>query len=237
MAKGAGMLAPSLATMLCVLTTDAVAEPPRSSRRCAAPPRGRSTGSTSTAAARPTTPCCCWPRAPAKSRPAKPISTMRCCGSATTCARSCKPTPKASPNASPSRVTGALHRGRRRHRGPGDRAGQPGQDRAVRLRPELGPRAGRGRHGAGATRPRPDHRVVQRFSGLHRRRRRAGCTRRGPVGHRHRGDRRPGGRHRARGRSGPPTCRTPTSKRTRPTRHDHRTPTSRRRCSPRRCRG
>ena len=27
MAKGAGMLAPSLATMLCVLTTDAVAEP------------------------------------------------------------------------------------------------------------------------------------------------------------------------------------------------------------------
>ncbi|OBH98022.1 bifunctional glutamate N-acetyltransferase/amino-acid acetyltransferase ArgJ [Mycobacterium sp. E2733] len=28
MAKGAGMLAPSLATMLCVLTTDAVAEPP-----------------------------------------------------------------------------------------------------------------------------------------------------------------------------------------------------------------
>ena len=27
MAKGAGMLAPSLATMLCVLTTDAVVEP------------------------------------------------------------------------------------------------------------------------------------------------------------------------------------------------------------------
>ena len=65
-------------------------------------PRSPSTGSTSTAAARPTTPCCCWPPAPARSRPARAISTTRCCGCATTCARSCRPTPRASPSGSSS---------------------------------------------------------------------------------------------------------------------------------------
>ena len=104
MAKGAGMLAPSLATMLCVHHHR------RGRRRRRAGPRAapchraaRSTGSTSTAAARPTTPCCCWPRAPARSRPARTNSTTRCCGSATTCAPSCRPTPRASPSGSPSR--------------------------------------------------------------------------------------------------------------------------------------
>ena len=46
MAKGAGMLAPSLATMLVVLTTDAVADAAAWTPRCAGPPRERSTGST-----------------------------------------------------------------------------------------------------------------------------------------------------------------------------------------------
>ena len=64
--------------------------------------RAPSTASTSTAAAPPTTPCCCWPPAPARSRPARTISTTPCCGSATTCAHSCRPTPKVSPSASPS---------------------------------------------------------------------------------------------------------------------------------------
>ena len=70
MAKGAGMLAPGLATMLCVITTDAVADRRPTRHRPArghrAPP---STGSTSTAARPPTTPCCCWPPAPPASRP------------------------------------------------------------------------------------------------------------------------------------------------------------------------
>jgi glutamate N-acetyltransferase/amino-acid N-acetyltransferase len=39
MAKGAGMLAPALATMLCVLTTDADLPPPSSTPRCGRPPR------------------------------------------------------------------------------------------------------------------------------------------------------------------------------------------------------
>ncbi len=59
MAKGAGMLAPGLATMLVVLTTDAVVDGEAAhggSRRT--PAGSRSTGSTPTAACPPTTPCC-----------------------------------------------------------------------------------------------------------------------------------------------------------------------------------
>ena len=70
MAKGAGMLAPGLATMLVVLTTDAVADarrprPGAARGDCVRP----STGSTPTAACPPTTPCCCWPAAPPASQP------------------------------------------------------------------------------------------------------------------------------------------------------------------------
>ena len=94
MVKGAGMIAPSLATMLCVLTTDAVADAAALDTALRARPRSVSTGSTSTVAAQPTTPCCCWRRAPAQSRPAKAISTMRCCGCVTTWRPRCKPTQK-----------------------------------------------------------------------------------------------------------------------------------------------
>ncbi len=74
MAKGAGMLAPSLATMLCVLTTDAAAEASRTrARRCAA------------AAARPARLLRQRHRAAAVVRghgksPARPISTGRATG-------------------------------------------------------------------------------------------------------------------------------------------------------------
>jgi glutamate N-acetyltransferase/amino-acid N-acetyltransferase len=53
MAKGAGMLAPELATMLSVISTGC----------CGARPRRASTGSTATAACRRTTRSCCWPAA------------------------------------------------------------------------------------------------------------------------------------------------------------------------------
>ena len=57
MAKGAGMLAPQLATMLVVITTDAVVPAARPRRRRSAPrPGSASTGSTPTAACPPTTP-------------------------------------------------------------------------------------------------------------------------------------------------------------------------------------
>ena len=46
-------------------------------------------------------------------------------------------------------VAGAAHRGRRRDVRPRHRPGQPRQDGAVRLRPELGPGAGRGGHRPG----------------------------------------------------------------------------------------
>ena len=55
MAKGAGMLAPQLATMLVVLTTDAVVPAADLDRRCGPRPASASIVSTPTAACRPTT--------------------------------------------------------------------------------------------------------------------------------------------------------------------------------------
>jgi glutamate N-acetyltransferase/amino-acid N-acetyltransferase len=61
-AKGAGMLAPGLATMLVVLTTDADVPAGMSSTSSSATPRASPlTGRTRTAACPPTTPWCCWP--------------------------------------------------------------------------------------------------------------------------------------------------------------------------------
>ena len=73
MAKGAAMLAPNMATMLAVLTTDAAVDAGHAAEGAARRrwPR-RSTPSRSTAARRPTTPCSCWPagsgRAPSPGR-------------------------------------------------------------------------------------------------------------------------------------------------------------------------
>ena len=58
MAKGAGMLAPSLATMLCVITTDAVADAGALDAALRRADRSTSIDSTSTAAAPRTTPSC-----------------------------------------------------------------------------------------------------------------------------------------------------------------------------------
>ena len=75
MAKGAGMLAPGLATMLCVITTDADVDPADARRGAARPrPGSPSTASTPTAACRPTTPWCCWPAAHRASRPSRTSS-------------------------------------------------------------------------------------------------------------------------------------------------------------------
>ena len=103
MAKGAGMLAPSLATMLCrhhhrrrrrrrrpgpcAAEGDRADLRPARRRRQLLHQRHR-------AAAR-------LGRQRDHAEP-RPNSTTRCCGSATTCAHSCRPTPKASPNASSS---------------------------------------------------------------------------------------------------------------------------------------
>ena len=103
MAKGAGMLAPSLATMLCVITTDAVADaaaldhalrerdrtdlrPPRRRRQLLDQRHRAAAG---------------LRRQRDHAEPGR-ISTTRCCGCATTCARSCRPTPRASPSGSSS---------------------------------------------------------------------------------------------------------------------------------------
>ena len=188
MAKGAGMLAPSLATMLVRASPPTPSPtPPPWTPRCAGPPRPRSTGSTSTAAARPTTPCCCCPRAPARSRRARTNSTTRCC------ARLRRPV----------RTTAGrrrrCHQAGRRHRrpAPAPRTTPWSRARAI-ARDSLvktalfgsDPNWGRVLAAVGIAPvdagPEPDLGVVQRFSGLRRRCRRA----------------------RARGTS---TCRAPTS--------------------------
>ena len=140
---------------------------------------------------------------------------------ATTWPSSCSPTPRAPPRTSPSRCVGAAERGRRGRGGPVGRPQQPGQDRAVRQRPELGPDPRRGRHhrrrvragrastwpstASGSAAAAPPPRTGPRWTcpagtspsriDLH-----AGADD---------GD-----------RSGPTTCRTPTSTRTRRTRHE-----------------
>ena len=163
MAKGAGMLAPSLATMLCVLTTDAVAEPAaldQALRRATARTFDRldidgccSTNDTVLLLASGASGI-----APAAGR------SRRC---------------RTAGLRRPVRAATGRRRGRHqaRHRdgdrgrlrgasagsGPVDRARQPGQDRAVRLRPQLGPGA-RGRRPGPGGHPRPD-RINVSFNG------------------------------------------------------------------------
>ena len=172
MAKGAGMLAPSLATMLCVLTTDAVvdaggARPGAAPRHRAAP----STGSTSTAAAPPTTPCCCWRPGASGIAPAQADlddAVLRVCDDL--CAQL-----QADAEGVTKRVTVTVT-------GPVTEDDALVAARAV-ARDSLvktavfgsDPNWGRVLAAVGMApvthRPEPNHRVVQRFSGVHRRRR------------------------------------------------------------------
>ena len=239
MAKGAGMLAPSLATMLCVITTDAVADADaldRALRNAAARTFDRLDvdGSCSTndtvlllaSGASEITPS-------QDELDAAVLRGLR------------RPVRAAAGRRRRRHQARRRHRHRRRQRG--RRASSPpgsiARDSLVKTALfGSDPNWGRVLAAVGMapvdTGRRPDQRVVQRFSGVRRRRRRAGRPRGRPVRCRHRRHRRPRRRRRRRRPSAPPTCPTPTSKRTRRTAHDvrrHRRP--RRRCSPRRCRG
>ncbi len=83
MAKGCGMIAPNMATMLAFLTTDADLPSRRCSASCVRRLRGRSTRSTSMVRHRPTTPSCCSPTA-APGRSIKRPSPTRSIGYART---------------------------------------------------------------------------------------------------------------------------------------------------------
>ena len=150
MAKGAGMLAPSLATMLCVITTDAVADADaldHALRQAAAArtfDRLDVDGSCSTNDTVLLLASGASEITPSQDdlddavlrglrRPVRSVAGRR----------------RGRHQARHRHGDRCRDRGRRRHRCPGHRPRQPGQDRAVRLRPELGPGAGRGRHGAG----------------------------------------------------------------------------------------
>jgi glutamate N-acetyltransferase/amino-acid N-acetyltransferase len=78
MAKGAGMLAPGLATMLVVLTTDAVATSEELKAALHTTTRATFDRIDSDAACRRTTPCCCSPAAPPGSSPHRPRSSLAC---------------------------------------------------------------------------------------------------------------------------------------------------------------
>ena len=222
MAKGAGMLAPSLATMLCVLTTDAVAEP-------AALDQALRRASARTFDRLDIDGCCSTNDtvlllASGASGIAPPQTdlddaVLRVCDDL--CAQLQADAEGVTKRVTVT-VTGAASEDDRLSRPPGR------SPATAWSRPRC---SGRTPTGAGCSRPsawRPDHPrtrsnhgVVQRLSGVHRRRGRAGRARRRPLGARHQHHRRPPRRRRLTPRSGPPTCRTPTSKRTRPTAHEH----------------
>ena len=110
MAKGAGMLAPSLATMLVVLTTDALVDAEQldlALRRATALTFDRL--DVDDAPRRPTTPSLLLSSVPASSASTRQTLTPLSSPRATTSPPNCWPTPRASPTR-PRRG----HRGRRR---------------------------------------------------------------------------------------------------------------------------
>ena len=147
MAKGAAMLAPALATMLVVLTTDADAaggpRPGTARRR-----RGRpSTGSTPTAACRPTTRCCCWPAARAAITPDPAEFTDAAARRpARDLAAQLQARRRGREQGDHDRGHRRRERGRRRRGRPRRRPLQPAQVRDPRRGPELGPGSRRRRH-------------------------------------------------------------------------------------------
>ena len=200
--KGAGMMAPSLATMLVVVTTDADVDaatarrrPARRDRRDLRPPRHRRLvlHQRHRAAARL--------RRRGRHPGAGRVRRRGHRPSAPSSPGSCRPTPRASPSEIVVTVDGRPRRRRGAGRRPRGRPRQPGQDRAVRLGPQLGPdrRGGRRERGAASSPRRSRHR--QRGAALPGRRR--------------------GRRPRAR-----PTCPAPTS----PSRSTSDSARGRRRC-------
>ena len=198
MAKGAGMLAPALATMLCVLTTDAdltAAELDAALRSAVAVTFDRldtdgcmSTNDTVLLLASGATGV----------RP----DVARVHRDADRGVRGPGP---AAPAGCRGRAENDHHRGHRRgqrercgHGGPGRGPEQPGQVRHRRRGPQLGPDPGRGRDHRRGLRPGPAERRRQRRVGLPPRRRRRRTRQGGPD---------PEGRHDHRGPVGRPAVR------------------------------
>ena len=169
MAKGAGMLAPGLATMLCVLTTDADLDAAVADQALRAA-TGRtfdridadgcmSTNDTVVLLASGASGC----------RPTLPSSPRRCRRCAPIWRASCSPMPRARPRRFASRSS-ALQRGRRGRGRAEHRPQQPAQMRPVRQRPQLGTRAGGHRHHPRGLRSRPARRRHERRADLPQRR-------------------------------------------------------------------
>ena len=218
------MLAPGLATMLVVLTTDAVADAPTcSTPRCARRRARRSTGSTPTAACRPTTPCCC------SRRGASGVDADRRTSSPPPSHAVCADLAQQLVADAEGATQGHRDRGRRRR----DARPTPSTVGRAVARSNLlkcaihgeDPNWGRVLAAVGTTdaafEPDAARRRDQRRLGLPRRRGRRGPRAGRPVRPRRRDHRRPRRRRRTRRRSGPTTSPPRTSTRTRRTRHEH----------------
>ncbi len=147
MAKGAGMLAPALATMLVVLTTDAVADAGHAGRGAAVrhgddvrPDRLRRLHVDQRHGA-----AAGLRRLRRHARPRR-AGRRRHRGLRATWPGSSSPTPRVPPTTSRSRCASAADGPRRARGRPRDRPQQPVQVRGLRRRPQLGPGPRRGRH-------------------------------------------------------------------------------------------
>ena len=155
MAKGAGMLAPGLATMLCVLTTDAVADSSTLDERSAARHRAsRSTGSTRTAAMSTNDTVLLLASGASGCRPTDEELTEAVTAACHDLAQQLLADAEGSTKDIAIEVRGAVDEDDAVEVAARGRPQQPGQDRAVRGRPQLGPDPGRGRHHAGRVRAR-----------------------------------------------------------------------------------
>ena len=138
-AKGAGMIAPDMATMLAFVFTDAAIGRRRCRRCCPRRSIARSTPSPSTATPRPTTRCCCSPPAPRRRARAgsrmpatsgSPTSAGRSTSSCSTSPSRWCATARARASSSRSPSPARQRQGGQAHR-PVDRQFAAGQDRVA----------------------------------------------------------------------------------------------------------
>ena len=169
MAKGAGMLAPGLATMLVLLTTDAVVDPSRLHDQLAEACRTTFDRVDSDGCMSTNDTVILMSSGASGVRPDR--------GGLPGSADRDLPRPRA-PAAARRRRIGPRHhhlgaacrlRGRRRGGGPRDRPQQPVQVRDLRSRPQLGPGPGCDRHHGRRLRAGPGRRCLQRDPGVSRR--------------------------------------------------------------------
>ena len=172
-AKGAGMIEPNMATMLCFVQTDAVVDRPRRG-----PARGRRRLLQPDHRRRPDEHQRLRPAAGDRRRRRAAAATACCEAVLTQLAIEIVRDGEGAARVGRIEVSEAAERGRGRAGRPGDRQLAAGEDGALRPRPQLGPDRPGGRRGAGRRGPRGDRRRLDRRRRARRReprKPRSGC--------------------------------------------------------------